>query len=85
MQQLLEVSKQPALPDKGQNMTKLPQVHAMNCLKDIFTSTKLKQCTEAFVMPALVMSAECLDSAMQVVSTTAVGRPLADDMKIVGQ
>ncbi|OJD11200.1 hypothetical protein AJ78_07986 [Emergomyces pasteurianus Ep9510] len=30
---------------------KLPQVHALNCLKDIFTNTKLGPSTEAYVMP----------------------------------
>ncbi|OJD28299.1 hypothetical protein ACJ73_00294 [Blastomyces percursus] len=41
---------------------KLPQVHALNCLKDIFTNTKLGPSTEAYVMPCLKISAECLGS-----------------------
>ncbi|KAL2364309.1 hypothetical protein RJZ56_002740 [Blastomyces dermatitidis] len=41
---------------------KLPQVHALNCLKDIFTNTKLGPSTEAYVMPCLRISAECLGS-----------------------
>lgn len=43
---------------------KLPQVHALNCLKDIFTNTKLATLTEAYVMPCLMISAECLGSKM---------------------
>ncbi|ODH48059.1 hypothetical protein GX48_05824 [Paracoccidioides brasiliensis] len=41
---------------------KLPQVHALNCLKDIFTNTKLGPSTESYVMPCLMISAECLRS-----------------------
>ncbi|PGH15198.1 hypothetical protein AJ79_02563 [Helicocarpus griseus UAMH5409] len=41
---------------------KLPQVHALNCLKDIFTNTKLGPSTEGYVMPCLKISAECLGS-----------------------
>ncbi|KKZ68139.1 hypothetical protein EMCG_06196 [[Emmonsia] crescens] len=41
---------------------KLPQVHALNCLKDIFTNTKLGPSTEPYVMPCLKISAECLGS-----------------------
>ncbi|EDN07477.1 predicted protein [Histoplasma mississippiense (nom. inval.)] len=43
---------------------KLPQVHALNCLKDIFTNTKLATLTEAYIMPCLRISAECLGSKM---------------------
>ncbi|KAM5498418.1 hypothetical protein McanMca71_006812 [Microsporum canis] len=41
---------------------RLPQVHAMNCLKDIFTATNLATVTEEYLMPALSISAECLGS-----------------------
>ncbi|EGC46735.1 HEAT repeat protein [Histoplasma capsulatum var. duboisii H88] len=43
---------------------KLPRVHALNCLKDIFTNTKLATLTEAYVMPCLMISTECLGSKM---------------------
>ncbi|EEQ31240.1 HEAT repeat protein [Microsporum canis CBS 113480] len=43
---------------------RLPQVHAMNCLKDIFTATNLATVTEEYLMPALSISAECLGSEM---------------------
>lgn len=69
MHELHGMSRQPAAFDKGDELMKLPQVHAMNCLKDIFTTTRLRQSTEAFIMPALVIAAECLDSTMQVETT----------------
>lgn len=40
----------------------LPQVHALNCLKDIFTSTKLGQRSEAFIPQALDLAGERLQS-----------------------
>ncbi|OAX82401.1 hypothetical protein ACJ72_03247 [Emergomyces africanus] len=45
----------------GSNI-KLPQVHALNCLKDIFTNSKLGPSTEPYVMPCLKISAESLGS-----------------------
>ena len=50
--------------DKDQQYLKLPQVHMMNCLKDIFDNNKLGPHTESFVMPALTLSAERLASPM---------------------
>lgn len=42
----------------------LPQVHALNCLKDIFTNTMLAASTEPYIMSSLNISADCLGSKM---------------------
>lgn len=42
----------------------LSQVHALNCLKDIFKSTKLGQRSEAYLSPALKLAGDCLSSDM---------------------
>lgn len=61
---LHEISRLPVQYNKEQQYLELPQVHAMNCLKDIFTNTKLGPFTEPFIMPALTLSAERLGSPM---------------------
>ncbi|PLB55905.1 HEAT repeat protein [Aspergillus steynii IBT 23096] len=58
---LHEISHLPAAHSDKQDL-ELPQVHAMNCLKDIFTNTKFGAFTEAFIMPALTLSAERIGS-----------------------
>ncbi|PYH62216.1 THADA/TRM732 family protein [Aspergillus niger CBS 101883] len=60
--ELHEISHLPAKHDKSRQDVPLPQVHAMNCLKDIFTNNKLGPHTEPFIMPALRLSAERLGS-----------------------
>ncbi|KAJ5083898.1 hypothetical protein NUU61_008477, partial [Penicillium alfredii] len=62
LNELHEISRLPVEYDKKRQYLELPQVHAMNCLKDIFTNTKLGPFTEAFIMPALTLSAERLGS-----------------------
>ncbi|KAJ5777592.1 hypothetical protein N7520_000838 [Penicillium odoratum] len=60
--ELYDISRLPVDYDKDQQYLKLPQVHAMNCLKDIFVNNKLGPHTEAFIMPALTLSAERIGS-----------------------
>lgn len=43
-------------------VTPLPQVHAMNCLKDIFTNTQLGPRTEPYIADTLDIAAGCLES-----------------------
>ena len=43
---------------------RLPQVHALNCLKDIFTNSKLGPSSEPHLSSTLVIAARCLDSEM---------------------
>jgi hypothetical protein len=64
MDELHEISHLPAEQDRINRRVELPQVHAMNCLKDIFTNTKLGPFTESYIMPALTLSAERLGSPM---------------------
>ncbi|KAJ5960846.1 Armadillo-like helical [Penicillium vulpinum] len=60
--ELHEISSLSVDYDKERQYLELPQVHAMNCLKDIFTNAKLGPFTEPFIMKALTLSAERLGS-----------------------
>ena len=62
LNELHDISRLAVEYNKDQQYLELPQVHSMNCLKDIFTNTKLSSYTESFVMPALTLSAERLGS-----------------------
>lgn len=62
LNELHDISRLPVEYNKEQQYLELPQVHAMNCLKDIFTNTKLGPYTERLIMPALTLSAERLGS-----------------------
>ncbi|KAJ5550352.1 Armadillo-like helical [Penicillium sp. DV-2018c] len=62
LNELHEISYLPVKYDKERQYLELPQVHAMNCLKDIFTNAKLGPHTEPFIMKALTLSAERLGS-----------------------
>lgn len=62
--ELIEISHLPMDYNKDQQYLELPQVHAMNCLKDIFINNKLGPNTESFIMSALTLSAERLGSPM---------------------
>lgn len=64
MQGLFEISRLSVDYDKEEQYLKLPQVHAINSLKDIFTNTKIGPFTEPFIMTALTLSAERLGSPM---------------------
>ena len=48
----------------GANLGSLPQVHALNCLKDIFTDARFGLSTETYVADALEVAASCLESQM---------------------
>lgn len=62
LNELHDIARLPVEYDREHQYLELPQVHAMNCLKDIFTNTKLGPYTEPFIMPALTLSAERLGS-----------------------
>ncbi|KAF3482664.1 uncharacterized protein GIQ15_01988 [Arthroderma uncinatum] len=62
MENLQGIAKVTPTSKSEQSDMRLPQVHAMNCLKDIFTATNLANVTEGYLMPALSISAECLGS-----------------------
>ena len=42
----------------------LPQVHAINCLKEIFTDSRFGPGTEPHIANSLDLAAQCLDSPM---------------------
>lgn len=46
--------------------SRLPQVHALNCIKDIFTSSKLSTVSEAYIGEGLNLAARTLNSHMYV-------------------
>lgn len=46
--------------------SRLPQVHALNCLKDIFTNTKLGEASEPFLGSCLNLAASRLESSVYV-------------------
>ncbi|KAJ5223998.1 hypothetical protein N7468_008540 [Penicillium chermesinum] len=62
MEGLFEISRLSVDYDKEEQYLELPQVHAINCLKDVFTNTKIGPFTEPFIMSALTLSAERLGS-----------------------
>ena len=49
-------------PESGD--LRLPQVHALNCLKDVFTDARLGPSTEKHVADSIEIAASCLDSPM---------------------
>lgn len=64
MEELHSISYLDAQQDEHNQVTELPQVHAMNCLKDIFTNAKLGPHAQPFIMPALTLSAGRIGSSM---------------------
>ncbi|KAK2740916.1 hypothetical protein FQN57_005920 [Myotisia sp. PD_48] len=58
--QMIAGSSYSAAPERSE--MKLPQIHALNCLKDIFSATNLAIHTEKYVMAALGIAADCLGS-----------------------
>jgi hypothetical protein len=62
LNELHEISRLEVQYNKEKQYLELPQVHAMNCLKDIFVNNKLGPHTEPFIMSALTLSAERLAS-----------------------
>ena len=53
---------------EGQNLnvesSRLPQVHALNCLREIFISTKLGKSVEDYVAECMDLAASRLESQM---------------------
>ena len=48
----------------GTDLDCLPQVHALNSLKDIFTDARFGLCIEIYVADGLEIAASCLESHM---------------------
>ncbi|KAL3439309.1 putative death-receptor fusion protein-domain-containing protein [Aspergillus tetrazonus] len=62
IRELQDVAYIPAQLEAHNQTVELPQVHAMNCLREAFTNARLGPHTEGFLMPALNLSAECMGS-----------------------
>ncbi|KAF9891702.1 hypothetical protein FE257_003714 [Aspergillus nanangensis] len=60
--ELHKIAHLPAEEDSQNKAVELPQVHAINCLKDIFTNNRLGPHTEPFMMSGLNLSAERIGS-----------------------
>jgi hypothetical protein len=52
--------------------SRLPQVHALNCIKEIFTTSKLSVASEAYIAQGLELAGMTLNSNMQVISSCLV-------------
>ena len=48
----------------GADLGSLPQVHALNCLKDVFTDARFGPSTEIHIAHTLDIAASCLESHM---------------------
>lgn len=66
MAELQNIAMIPATQTKEFSGLTLPQVHAMNCLKDVFIDTRIAAHTEKYIMPALQIAATSLGSPMWV-------------------
>ena len=46
------------------DLLQLPQVHALNCLKEIFTDARFGPSSQTHIADCLDLAAQCLDSHM---------------------
>jgi hypothetical protein len=65
---LKTIASAPASTHQDSIDFRLPQVHALNCLKDAFMNSRLGPATEAHLSATLIIAAECLESEMSVPS-----------------
>ena len=59
---LQEIASTPIDVTQSSEITRLPQVHALNCLKDVFSNSGLGPSTEVFLADTLKIAVDCLDS-----------------------
>ncbi|KAL9046883.1 MAG: hypothetical protein Q9214_000398 [Letrouitia sp. 1 TL-2023] len=60
--ELRRIASQSIERAEDQSLLCLPQVHALNCLKDIFTDSKFSTSTEGHISKTLDIAVNCLDS-----------------------
>ena len=84
IQQLFLEARAPVNADSTAQGTSLPQVHAMNCLKDMFTNTKLGSCSESQVGPGLELVAIALGSEMWVSRILSAFRCISNSLLQMG-
>jgi hypothetical protein len=63
MDDLKTLARQPAILS-GTDQTNLPQVHAMNCLKEVFRSSTLGKRADGHLAECLQLAADGLSSEM---------------------
>ena len=61
MQELQLIAKLPLERRTEDDRLRLPQVHALNCLKDVFTNTRLGPSTESHIESTLEIAMSCLN------------------------
>ncbi|KAG8531423.1 uncharacterized protein KY384_003052 [Bacidia gigantensis] len=61
---LLALADGPPADPNGTHASELSQVHALNCLKDIFNDSRFGSRTDGHVDNMLYLAAECLDSSI---------------------
>lgn len=61
MRELREISERPALISETDG-SNLPQVHALNCLKDIFKSSAFSKRVDVYLTDTLQLAADSLKS-----------------------
>lgn len=54
------------------DLLQLPQVHALNCLKDIFTDARFGFSSEIHISDCLDLATQCLDSPVYVSPTVKI-------------
>lgn len=59
---LQTIANSPIESRANQGNPRLPQVHALNCLKDLFLDTRLGPSTELHMADTLNITAGCLES-----------------------
>lgn len=62
IKELQRIAISPIEPLIDVQKPQVPQVHAMNCLKDIFTNTRLGNETEKYVSSTLVIAVDRLQN-----------------------
>lgn len=66
---LQAIADSPVIHDPDYEDAPLPQVHALNCLKDVFTDARFGAGTEAHMANSMSIAASCLNSHMYVVTS----------------
>lgn len=61
---LQAIADAPVYRTSDDEEVRLPQVHALNCMKDVFTSTRLGPATEPHLVTTLEIAVECLENNM---------------------
>ncbi len=59
---LQAIAISPLSDDQDIEEARLPQVHALNCLKDVFTGARFGNCTELYMADALEIAVSSLES-----------------------